>query len=1128
MKKVILYLVRKRNIFILMLTVAGMLMSMADQAQAAEYYTWPSYSPTLAYDYYDEYGEISQPTQVCPDGVTGVAGTYIDGWWCFRWGSNKNSLVTEDAWIPMLERFNEDFAYITDVMRWPRDSRALNGYYSTIYLYGSGLSTDSAGPWDTGGWQSSAGGYPMVLASYYPVYCFDPACDYSDKEAQQGAMIHEGIHCILASMPGCNNSCWFHEGGNTWLQGTMEAQRAGDFSSIGWLSAGAAIAPFMPIECYSGWLQDGSFGGPCAEGEVNRWEGSQQICTWRNLLGGTQYGECFPHALEIMLGPKSVAWIWRYCSQSGRVLQDMAQVSGGLGDTQMRRLIKEYRARQAFCDFGQWSYAFRQLLNDFWNVAIEEEWSPYWIDVDVWYATCYVDTAQNGSVLTPEDRTLPGWSGANQIPLTVDSGASEASVTFNPIGSNMSCQLTYRKTSGEVVYGPPVSSGTCSIPLDDVMNNVIVAVICNTNYTYTGVSILSTKYDYTITMGTGITGKANINTQWYAYSPSSYTITASATGNGTISPSGNVVVSTGANQSFTMDADSGYEVEDVVINGLSVGVLDSYTFTNVHGDHTISVTFSGGGGDTDPPTPNPATWATQPYATGTDSIAMVATTGYDASGTVEYYFDETSGNSGGSDSGWQSSPSYTDTGLSADTQYTYTVQMRDAYENTGTASSAASATTQSGGGGGTTTYTFSGITQSNTEYNAYACDVDVFPFAGSSSNRNTQVEATDTQYVNISADNTSEWSTADPGRNDEIFLWVEMTINETPSSISQIDLTFNGNTDGWGSTTHRIYVMTAGGTWYQSSAWTQVGSDMSIQPDVDTSMTRSITSNISNYIDSSGKIIWGVYETRSSEDMRINYLEMVVTSSGGGGEDTDPPTPNPATWATEPYATSSSAIAMVATTGSDASGTVEYYFDETSGNSGGSDSGWQSSSSYTDTGLSASTQYTYTVQMRDAYQNIGTASSAASATTEEEGGEETNLALDADVSTSYVSSWETLEAVNDGYEPSSSSDYTHGAYGNWRGSDYYDTWNYVQYDFDQEYQINSTSVYWWDDGYGIEQPYDAYIMYLDGDTWVEAGDIGVSLDQWNTLNMNVTTDGIRVYMISTMATGILEWQVWGE
>ncbi|MHC5061591.1 MAG: hypothetical protein ACYTFK_10975, partial [Planctomycetota bacterium] len=67
------------------------------------------------------------------------------------------------------------------------------------------------------------------------------------------------------------------------------------------------------------------------------------------------------------------------------------------------------------------------------------------------------------------------------------------------------------------------------------------------------------------------------------------------------------------------------------------------------------------------PTPDPMTWDTVPYATGTSSIAMVATTATDPNG-VQYYFAETSGNPGGADSGWQLSPNYEDTGLGDRTQ----------------------------------------------------------------------------------------------------------------------------------------------------------------------------------------------------------------------------------------------------------------------------------------------------------------------------------------------------------------------------------------------------------------------------------------------------------------------------
>jgi hypothetical protein len=86
------------------------------------------------------------------------------------------------------------------------------------------------------------------------------------------------------------------------------------------------------------------------------------------------------------------------------------------------------------------------------------------------------------------------------------------------------------------------------------------------------------------------------------------------------------------------------------------------------------------------------TWSTVPYATGSSSIAMVATTATDASG-VEYYFTCTAG--GGNDSGWQDLTSYEDTGLSPSTQYTYTVKARDksTNQNTTAASTAESATT---------------------------------------------------------------------------------------------------------------------------------------------------------------------------------------------------------------------------------------------------------------------------------------------------------------------------------------------------------------------------------------------------------------------------------------------------
>ncbi|UCF44290.1 MAG: metallophosphoesterase [Planctomycetota bacterium] len=129
----------------------------------------------------------------------------------------------------------------------------------------------------------------------------------------------------------------------------------------------------------------------------------------------------------------------------------------------------------------------------------------------------------------------------------------------------------------------------------------------------------------------------------------------------------------------------------------------------VYVDHMYIRSIGVGGpapNDVTPPSPDPMTWATVPYETGAYSIAMVATTASDASG-VKYYFEETSGNPGGSDSGWQDGTSYEDIGLEPNTTYTYRVRARDRSANMNKTdwSTPESATTMSVGDGGTPFFT---------------------------------------------------------------------------------------------------------------------------------------------------------------------------------------------------------------------------------------------------------------------------------------------------------------------------------------------------------------------------------------------------------------------------------------
>ena len=75
---------------------------------------------------------------------------------------------------------------------------------------------------------------------------------------------------------------------------------------------------------------------------------------------------------------------------------------------------------------------------------------------------------------------------------------------------------------------------------------------------------------------------------WY---DSYYTIKATAGAGGSISPSGNISVREGGDQTFTITPDKGYAVANVKIDGKSIGAVKSYTFENVSSPHTIEAIF---------------------------------------------------------------------------------------------------------------------------------------------------------------------------------------------------------------------------------------------------------------------------------------------------------------------------------------------------------------------------------------------------------------------------------------------------------------------------------------------------------------------------------------------------------
>ena len=91
-----------------------------------------------------------------------------------------------------------------------------------------------------------------------------------------------------------------------------------------------------------------------------------------------------------------------------------------------------------------------------------------------------------------------------------------------------------------------------------------------------------------------------------------FSITATATNNGNISPNGNSLVGMGESKSYTITPNPGFQIYQVLINGTNNSQAvssGSYTFIDVSRDHTIDVffrpvlppTFSGGSGTKESP-----------------------------------------------------------------------------------------------------------------------------------------------------------------------------------------------------------------------------------------------------------------------------------------------------------------------------------------------------------------------------------------------------------------------------------------------------------------------------------------------------------------------------------------------
>lgn len=143
----------------------------------------------------------------------------------------------------------------------------------------------------------------------------------------------------------------------------------------------------------------------------------------------------------------------------------------------------------------------------------------------------------------------------------------------------------------------------------------------------------------------------------------------------------------------------------------------------------------------------------------------------------------------------------------------------------------------------------------------------------------------------------------------------------------------------------------------------------------------------------------------------------------------------------------------------------------------------------------------------------------------------TDLGPLATATTSFVSSFESLAGLNDGYTPTSSNDRGHPIYGNWNNPG---TTQWVQYTWSAAHTISSVGVYWFDDDQGIDLPASYTIQFWDGSAWVNVGSpsgLGLLANQYNTTTFTpVSTTQIRINITAkaTYSSGIESLRVFGS
>ncbi len=210
----------------------------------------------------------------------------------------------------------------------------------------------------------------------------------------------------------------------------------------------------------------------------------------------------------------------------------------------------------------------------------------------------------NGTI-SPNSTTVVNCGASQTYTITANSCYTIADVLVDGISQGAISTYTFSNVTAAHMISVTFSQLTYSISASAGANGTVTptggtGVNCGNNLTFN----IAANNCYLIAdvLVDGIS-QGTINTYTFSnvttthtisatFSKLSYSISATSGANGTVTPAGSTSVSCGTNQTYTITANGGYSIADVLVDGVSVGAVGTYTFTNVNTTHTISASFA--------------------------------------------------------------------------------------------------------------------------------------------------------------------------------------------------------------------------------------------------------------------------------------------------------------------------------------------------------------------------------------------------------------------------------------------------------------------------------------------------------------------------------------------------------